>query len=464
MNDHHDLSRLSREELMELVAAQQSQLLTNHHQPHYAHHQQQQQQQQQQHAALSWLSQQQQLQNASASNPFLQDRLMGAHGTLGGANGTRKSSSSGTHTSGFGSLFPNAGGAAAGMANNSAVMADFMLRNRQAQLESNSSAAGTVSQSGGALDVLRARLANPMAGASASAAGPDLSDPLLRNLLLQQMLAGKGGVGMGGGGSQFGAGLPSFLGGRSAAEDAAAAGMQFPSARSNEDAILRSFIAKQHASAAAAAAGGDLWAVEREQQRSFLEAQQHSFRDTTAAAAMALGATNHPSLGRGAVASDHVPTAGAVEENRNVAAAPVEATARMVPAAKQKKAKRPLSAYNIFFKEEHAKIIAQNEKDKAAKRARGEVVSSDDEYEDDPDAPEGQPRKRKRTLSTNQPGKRGKRQVDFENLTKVIGKRWKELPKERVDDYKRQAEEAMQAYRRSLFQKIRQSVKDDQSS
>lgn len=123
----------------------------------------------------------------------------------------------------------------------------------------------------------------------------------------------------------------------------------------------------------------------------------------------------------------------------------------------KKKPKRPLSAYNIFFKEEHAKIIAQTEKEKEEMKARGETVCSDDEYSVD----EETGKKRKRSLSTNQPGKRGKRQVDFENLTKVIGRRWKSLPKERVDEYKKRAEEAMKTYRKNLFQKIRNSVQED---
>jgi hypothetical protein len=132
-------------------------------------------------------------------------------------------------------------------------------------------------------------------------------------------------------------------------------------------------------------------------------------------------------------------------------------------AAAKKKTKRPLSAYNIFFKEEHAKIISQNEKDKAERVARGETIEEEEEYEEEETEGGKKGKKRKISLSTNQPGKRGKRQVDFENLTKVIGKRWKELPPEKVEEYKRRAEEAMQTYRKQLFQKIRNSVKEDQT-
>jgi len=121
----------------------------------------------------------------------------------------------------------------------------------------------------------------------------------------------------------------------------------------------------------------------------------------------------------------------------------------------KKKAKRPLSAYNIFFKEEHAKIIAENAIETEERAEEEECREDFCEGRDDCEAGE----KRKRRDTTDEPSaKRGKRQLDFENLTKIIGKRWKELPPERVQHYKDRAGEAMQKHRNKLFRKIRHSV------
>lgn len=72
--------------------------------------------------------------------------------------------------------------------------------------------------------------------------------------------------------------------------------------------------------------------------------------------------------------------------------------------------KRPLSAYNIFFKEERARILE-------------EVVQSR--------VPNGK--------------------IGFQNLAKMIGKRWQELDPESMQSYKEKAEVDMVRYREAMF-------------
>lgn len=85
------------------------------------------------------------------------------------------------------------------------------------------------------------------------------------------------------------------------------------------------------------------------------------------------------------------------------------------------KPKRPLSAYNIFFKEERARILDKiPESEKAGSGGDGKT------------------RKRK---------KRPHGKIGFENLAKVIGQRWQELTPEQVEYYKKKAEDDMKRYK-----------------
>lgn len=88
------------------------------------------------------------------------------------------------------------------------------------------------------------------------------------------------------------------------------------------------------------------------------------------------------------------------------------------------KPKRPLSAYNIFFKEERGRIL-------------------EDLPEADPQpAVDGKPtRKRK---------KKPHRKIGFESLAKTIGQRWQELSPEKIEYYKGKAAEDMQRYKAQM--------------
>ena len=91
------------------------------------------------------------------------------------------------------------------------------------------------------------------------------------------------------------------------------------------------------------------------------------------------------------------------------------------------KPKRPLSAYNIFFKEERARILASI------------PSSGPDSDQADDGAEDVKGGKKKKKVP------HGK--IGFENLAKVIGQRWQELDHEKSEYYKAKAAEDMKRYK-----------------
>jgi HMG (high mobility group) box len=121
------------------------------------------------------------------------------------------------------------------------------------------------------------------------------------------------------------------------------------------------------------------------------------------------------------------------------------------PKKPKNKPKRPLSAYNIFFKDERAKILS-NIPDK-----KGE--DDDDDDDDDDDSKEKSDEKGENGEEKGEGGKKvtGKKRkrvphgkIGFESLAKIVGQRWKELPPEELDVYKKRAEEDMKRYRKEM--------------
>lgn len=93
--------------------------------------------------------------------------------------------------------------------------------------------------------------------------------------------------------------------------------------------------------------------------------------------------------------------------------------------------KRPLSAYNIFFKEERARILSE---------IPGEEAEADEEDTSGSDkTPAGSKRKK---------SPHGK--IGFESLAKAIGRRWKSLEGERSAYYKSKAAEDMGRYKKEM--------------
>ena len=126
------------------------------------------------------------------------------------------------------------------------------------------------------------------------------------------------------------------------------------------------------------------------------------------------------------------------------------------PKKPKNKPKRPLSAYNIFFKDERAKILsgipdkkgedAEDDEDKKKDDDKVKKEADDTSKDDDKD--------KKDEDDTKTSGKKRKRaphgKIGFEKLAKMIGQRWKELPQENINEYKKLAEEDMKRYRKEM--------------
>lgn len=119
----------------------------------------------------------------------------------------------------------------------------------------------------------------------------------------------------------------------------------------------------------------------------------------------------------------HVPSEAAPESSSSniPSTPPTSKPARPKRKKPKDKPKRPLSAYNIFFREERANILAQTETpgggrdaDESAKLGDGKVGAQ-------------RPKKKRKKIP------HGK--VTFENLAKMIGSRWKEMPPSRLRYY-----------------------------
>ena len=119
------------------------------------------------------------------------------------------------------------------------------------------------------------------------------------------------------------------------------------------------------------------------------------------------------------------------------------------PKKPKNKPKRPLSAYNIFFKDERANILSgipdKSEEDEDDEDDEEKKVKD----EDGGDGEEGEDGEKKKSS-----GKKRKRvphgKIGFESLAKIVGQRWKELPPDELEKYKKLAEEDMKRYRKEM--------------
>ena len=104
------------------------------------------------------------------------------------------------------------------------------------------------------------------------------------------------------------------------------------------------------------------------------------------------------------------------------------------------KPKRPLSAYNIFFKEERARLLQKL--DDAKKEEASENGNEEDEDKKPPS------------------------KIGFENLAKIIGSKWQDLTPTQVEYYKEKAGEDMKRYKSEMetYLAKQQSGKDNSST
>ena len=107
---------------------------------------------------------------------------------------------------------------------------------------------------------------------------------------------------------------------------------------------------------------------------------------------------------------------------------------QQLPGKKLKKPKRPMTAYNFFFQSEHQKIRQESEgympEDEGGDK-KEEVTSS---IANDSTATSTKKRKTSR--------------VGFEDLGKLIGKRWKEIGKDELERYQELARKDSERYKR----------------
>jgi hypothetical protein len=142
------------------------------------------------------------------------------------------------------------------------------------------------------------------------------------------------------------------------------------------------------------------------------------------------------------------------------------------PKKPKNKPKRPLSAYNIFFKDERQKILAEipdkkdeeEEKDAEAAAEGGDAVKKEEgEKTEKKEGEEGEASgEKKEGEATGDKDKKDKKavgnkrkrkphgKIGFESLAKIVGQRWKELPPDELEIYKKRAEEDMKRYRKEM--------------
>jgi hypothetical protein len=128
--------------------------------------------------------------------------------------------------------------------------------------------------------------------------------------------------------------------------------------------------------------------------------------------------------------------------------------------------KRPLSAYNVFFREERSRILDSlpgNDEAACVIDGNGEAVdagvaaaaaavietsSNRDRTADSLDSGDFKANNQKRKRKRKGPTPHGK--IGFESLAKLIGKRWQELDPNIMDEYKQKAQDDMQRYKTEM--------------
>lgn len=107
------------------------------------------------------------------------------------------------------------------------------------------------------------------------------------------------------------------------------------------------------------------------------------------------------------------------------------------PKKPKNKPKRPLSAYNIFFRDERANILAG-----IPDKDEDDEDDNEDEHDDGLDGP------KKKTGKKRKRPPHGK--IGFESLAKIVGQRWKELKPDELAKYKKLADVDMVRYRAEM--------------
>lgn len=112
--------------------------------------------------------------------------------------------------------------------------------------------------------------------------------------------------------------------------------------------------------------------------------------------------------------------------------------------------KQPLSAYNIFFKDQRAKMLVDLQK--SSQNSKGDEAADEEDVEDEPSNgsignSNNEPSSRKRSHEASSAG-HGK--IGFEKMAKTIAKKWKEIDKDDLAKYEQRAQEDQKRYKAEL--------------
>ena len=102
---------------------------------------------------------------------------------------------------------------------------------------------------------------------------------------------------------------------------------------------------------------------------------------------------------------------------------------------KSRKPKRPMTAYNFFFRDEHARIRDQLEADDVAAE-EAEIAKAEADGTEPPAK-----KKRRKKISPRE-------KLGFEDLGKLIGQRWRDIDPEELAKYKKLASKDSKRYKK----------------
>lgn len=170
------------------------------------------------------------------------------------------------------------------------------------------------------------------------------------------------------------------------------------------------------------------------------------------AASLSLGNTNNNPFAQGAPITE-------VRTARGAKSATTDASSKASKRGAKKKIKgkpkRPLSAYNLFFRDERERILND-----ISKKEDGDDTESNKDEEQEEEGGGGA--EGDANTTGTKPKKKPHGKIGFESLAKLIGKRWQELESVEVDKYKKLAEEDAKRYKAEMEVFLTKGANDEE--